>query len=210
MKATDMLSVPGRGFPRLVGDAEGLFMYCHRVTADYLAQRLGRVRVLEICCGVGALTAALSQEAECVFAVDADPIRIKCASINVQTYGNPERVTFRETNALSEAVWVEAQPDVVVADPDWAERGSAKSDHTSDLALTQPSVPKILDMVRRLGIRGVVIRLASVSDLSQLAAWGPFEAEKVFVDGSEKYWLIYFGTVIKTPGITTELRLFNS
>ena len=210
MKTTDILALPSRGFPRLVGDVEGLFMFCHQVAAEYLARRLGKVRILEICCGVGAITAALSKEAQAVFALDHAPLRIKCAEINVETYGNPDRVTFRLVDALSEAVWLEASPDFVLADPDWAKPGDAKSDHTPDLSKTQPSIPAILDMARRLRIPGIVLRLSPAADLSQLAALEPFETQRVFVDGSEKYCFVYLGSLCKTPGFTSELRLANS
>lgn len=209
MKTTDILGLPGRGFPRLVGDSQALFMYCHQVTADYLAQRLGFVRILEICCGVGAITAALSKEAQAVFPVDMDPLRIRCAQINVETYGNPERVTFRVDDALSEALWLEARPDVVFADPDWAKPGDGKNVHTPDLGKTQPPVPDILNMARRFNVPGIVLRLSPFSDLSGLAGWQPYEAQKVFVDNSEKYWLVYFGSVCKKPGVVEDLRLKN-
>jgi hypothetical protein len=184
-------------------------MHCHKVAAEYLARRLGRVRVLEICCGVGAVTTALSKQAQFVFAIDSDPLRIKCAGINVETYGDPERVRLTATDASARAVWIEAQPDVVVADPDWATQGNLKSDHTSDLAMTQPPVPDILNMAYNLSIPAVVIRLSLVSNLSLLTKWEPFELERVSVDGSEKYWLAYFGSACKNPGVSADLDLSN-
>lgn len=210
MKTTDILALPSRGYPRLVGDAEGLFMFCHQVTAEHLAKRLGNIRILEICCGVGAITAALSREAKAVFAVDMDPLRIRCAKINVENYGTPGRVTFHEGEALSESVWSEARPDVVFADPDWAKPGDAKNSHTHNLAETQPPVPDILDMARKSAVPGVVLRLSPASDLSQLAGWGPYEAERVFVDGSEKYWLVYLGAACQRPNVREDLRLSTS
>ena len=209
IKTTDILALPGRGFPRLVGEVEGLYMHSHQVTSEYLARRLGHVRILEICCGVGAVTAALSKEAKAIFGIDLDPLRIKCAEINLETYGNPERVTFKVVDALSEAVWLEARPDVAFADPDWAKPGDIKSDHTADLTATQPPVPDILSMARRMNVSGVVLRLSLASDLSQLARWDPYQIQKVFVDGAEKYWLAYFGSVCKLPGIIQDLQLRN-
>ena len=209
MNTNDVLAIPNRGFPLLVGDVEGLFMHSHRVAAEYLAKRLGGVRILEICCGVGAITAALSKQAQYVFAVDSDPLRIKCAEINVQTYGDPHKVKLQATDALAQTLWLEAKPDVVVADPDWAKHGDLKSAHTSDLAMTQPPVPEILDMAHSLGIPGVVIRLSPVSDVSSLTKWEPFELEKVSVDTSDKYWFAYFGSVCTKPGVSADLKLFN-
>ena len=207
MKTTDLLSLPSRGFRQLVGDAEGLFMFCHEVTANYLAQRLISKRILELCCGIGAITAPLSKYASVVFAVDADPLRIRCAEINVETYGNADNARFRHEDALSEAIWKEAQPDVIFADPDWAKPGDSKDDHTPDLSATQPPVPEILGMARKTGVPGVVIRLSPKSDLNQLKEWGPYEAQRVFVDESEKYWLVYFGSACNRPGVTEDLRL---
>ena len=209
MKTTDILALPSRGFPRLVGDAEGLFMFCHQITAEYLARRLGHVRILEICCGIGAITAALSKEAQSVFAVDMDPLRIRCAEINVETYGTPARVTFRQGDALSEALWLEARPDVVFADPDWAKAGDSKNVHVPDLGKTQPPVPDILYMARKFQIPGLVLRLSPFSDLSGLADWLPYESQKVFVDNSEKYWLVYFGSLCENPGSRNDLRLMS-
>jgi methylase of polypeptide subunit release factors len=148
-------------------------MFCHEVTCDYLAGRLRSKRILELCCGVGAITTALSKHSSVVFAVDADPLRIRCAEINVETYGNPDNAQFRQGAALSETIWKEAQPDVVVADPDWAKPGHTKSDHTADLSATQPPVPEILGMAQKMGVSGVVIRLSPKSDLSQLEEWEP-------------------------------------
>ncbi len=210
MKTTDILGLPGRGFPLLAGDCQGLFMSCHAVTAEYVAKRLGHIRILEICCGVGAITAALSREAEIVFAVDEDLLRIRCAQINLETYGKADRVTFRVTDALSEELWSEAKPNVVFADPDWAKSGDDKDFHTPSLAETQPPVPDILNMARKLGVPGVVLRLSPVSDLSQLAEWRPYEAQKVFVNGLGKYWLVYFGTACEKPGMAEDLQLFST
>ncbi len=156
-----------------------------------------------------AITATLSKKAKCVFAIDADPLRIKCAEINIQKYGNPRKVKLQAANAFEEIVWLESKPDVVVADPDWAKQGDMKSDHTSDIALTQPPVPELLDTAKRFGVAGVVLRLSPVSNMSVLRDWHPFEIEKVFVDGAEKYWFAYFGSVRKKKGHFTNLKLVS-
>ncbi|MFC1559059.1 RsmD family RNA methyltransferase [Gemmatimonadota bacterium] len=207
MERMAVLSLPNRGFPQLVGDAEGLFMHCHQVTAEYLALKLKNLRILELCCGIGTITSALSLEAESVYAVDSNSLRIKCAAINLSTYGDPSRVTLKVADVQSETIWKEAHPDVVFADPDWAKEGDNKSTHTTDISETQPPVTALLNMANSLAVQSVVMRLSLMSNLDQLATYGHFEAEKVCINGIEKYWLVYFGALCVNPGEKVDLKL---
>jgi hypothetical protein len=206
MTSSDFWEIVDRGFPQLVGDLEGLFTHCHKAAADHLAQRLGHVRILEICCGVGAITAALSKNARNVVAVDAAPLRIKCAAINVQTYGNPQKVTLQVADAFTTAIWKRAKPDVVVADPFWTDPEQVHFDNKSDFLQTQPPISEIVAMATRLNVRGIVIRLSPFCNIASLNRWEPFELENIFVDGAEKYWFTYFGSVCQKPGSSTSIK----
>lgn len=185
--------------PPLLGDPDGLYMSARKAAAVYLASRLPRGVILELCCGVGALTIAIARQCEKVFAVDIDPNRIQYAKENVARRGLTN-VEFILGSALDYELYGNLSPDAVVADPDWAAKSeSDKSRHTSSLSLTQPPT----DMIHRLVVNrltsNLVIRISPNVRKHLLKSLGPCEVETIIRKGHKtpRFLYLYFSDRIR-------------
>jgi len=106
-----------RGF---VGDRVSFEQASGEAAATWRAARFDGMRVLDLCCGAGGDTVALSCSAEKVIAVDRDADRLEWARLNVARYGNPERVTFLQTDCIAGL----RDADGAVLDPDRRSSGT--------------------------------------------------------------------------------------
>jgi trimethylguanosine synthase len=192
-----------RRFSRpLAGDPDGLYMMNYEVAARYLARRLSGLRVLELCCGVGASTLCLAAECPHVIAVDLNEGRLADAKRNAQAWGVADRIDFLHGDALDEVLLASSHVDVVVADPEFQPEGYDPSRHASDLRLTQPPTDALVRAVRTAVGESIALRLSRVADLDQVAEFGAIEVEAVTIDGTLRFYYAYFGSVAQTRGRT--------
>lgn len=106
------------------------------------AGRLGGMRVLDVCCGIGGDFLGLARAGCVVEAVDLDPVTVAVARANAEALGVADRVTVRVGDAA------EVRPegyDVLFADP---ARRSGRG-RTFDPLAYSPPWPVVLDLVAR-------------------------------------------------------------
>jgi SAM-dependent methyltransferase len=93
-----------------------------RNIALWRARRFADRHVLDLCCGAGSDTVALSLSTECVTAVDLDPDRLDWARFNVERHGDPSRVQFRQMDAGDPSL----SADAALLDPDRRATGTRR------------------------------------------------------------------------------------
>ncbi len=106
-----------RGF---VGDKLAFEQASGEAAATWRAARFAGMRVLDLCCGAGGDTVALSRVATSIVAVDRDADRLEWARLNVSRYGNPERVMFLQADCIDGL----RDADGAVLDPDRRSSGA--------------------------------------------------------------------------------------
>ncbi|PIR25788.1 MAG: hypothetical protein COV41_02670 [Candidatus Brennerbacteria bacterium CG11_big_fil_rev_8_21_14_0_20_43_10] len=205
MKYTDIDSMGKRYRFRtelpIIGDEEGLLLTSYQSASEHTAKRilrkLGKVSVLELCCGVGGTTIFLAQYLPHIYAVDINPERIKAAKINVKTFGVGNRITFIESDALDEKMLIEARESgvqAVVSDVEWRnDLNLPLSETTSDITKTIPSTPVLFEKVNRLVTRNIVMHMAANSNRNQLRKLGSCEIEETTYYDDVKFINVYFG-----------------
>lgn len=106
---------------RFTADREAFEQASGERAADWRAWRFaGMGRVLDLCCGAGADTIALSRVANEVVAADWNPTRLQWARHNVAAYGRADRVRF----LAADCTGVLPAADGAVIDPDRRAEGS--------------------------------------------------------------------------------------
>ena len=93
-----------------------------RNIALWRGRRFADRSALDLCCGAGSDTVALSLSAKHVTAVDLDPDRLEWASFNVERHGDPTRVEFRQIDAGDPTL----SADAVMLDPDRRATGTRR------------------------------------------------------------------------------------
>jgi SAM-dependent methyltransferase len=112
-------------WPEFVGDRTAFEQASGEYAATWRAKRFSGLRVLDLCCGAGGDTVALSNVATEVIAVDRDTDRLDWARHNVTSYGQPERVSFLCTDCSDPL----PDADAAVLDPD--RRAGSTRDHAT-------------------------------------------------------------------------------
>lgn len=142
----------------------------HRARRMAEATSTGRVRVLDVCCGIGGDLIALARAGCAVDAVDLDPLTVAVAAANADALGLSDLVQVRTADAA------DTDPgdyEVLFADP--ARRGARG--RIFDPMAYSPTWPAVLDLVAR----------ANAACL-KVAPGIPYE----FVpDGAEAEWISY-------------------
>lgn len=194
----------------IVGDEEGLLLTSYQKASEHTAQRIlskfGKVRVLEICSGVGGTTIFLAEKLEHIYAVDLNPIRIKFAKENARTFGIEDKITFINADGLDEGMLKKAKEDgvkVVVSDVEWrADLSLSLTETTPNIDQTIPSTPVLFEKLNRLVSKNIVMHMAANTNKEQLMALGDCEIEEMFYEGKVKFINVYFGDLIDKKGVT--------
>jgi predicted RNA methylase len=80
-----------------------------------LAQRIGRRRVVDACCGAGGNAIAFARAGATVTAIELDRDRARMAEHNARIYDVPVRVLVGDARTLLSTL----EADVVFVDPPW-------------------------------------------------------------------------------------------
>lgn len=194
----------------IVGDKEGLLLTSYQSASEHTAARimekLGKVPVLELCCGVGGTTVFLAQELPYIYAVDLNPKRLAAARINARTFGVEEKITFVQGDSLDEDLLIRARKDgvqAVVTDVEWRDNLSKSlQETTANIADTIPSTPVLFEKLTRLVSPNMVMHLATNSNKDQLRAMADCEIEQLVYQGTVKFLNVYFGQLANLVGVS--------
>jgi trimethylguanosine synthase len=195
----------------IIGDKEGLLLTSYQSASEHTAKRilrkLGKVPVLELCCGVGGTTVFLAKYLPHIYAVDINPERIRAAKVNARTFGVEDKITFVVRDALDEGMLVQARKNgvqVVVSDVEWREDlGLSLSETTPDITKTIPSTPILFEKVSRLVTKNLAMHMAANSNKEQLRKLGVCEIEEMSYYGKVKFVNVYYGRLVNKEGISS-------
>jgi len=166
----------------------------HQIVAGHKARRFADGMVLDICCGAGGDTFALSGKATAVISLDFDRDTIRRLSRNLEILGLAERVL----PVLGDAALPPAPQDVLIhIDPDRRAREHAGRP-TRQLDEYQPGVEVLIDLMRHFP--GGAIKLGPASDFDTLEvravrAGVKIETEVISLDGECKEATLWFGSL---------------
>lgn len=194
----------------IVGDEEGLLLTSYQLASEHTAERivknLGKVPVLEICCGVGGTTVFLAKYLPHVYAVDLSSTRIEAAKINAKTFGVEDKITFIHGDGLDETILKKAKNDgvqAVITDVEWRNNLSKTLQETTpNIEETIPSTPRLYEQLSQLVTSNIAMHMAANSNKNQLTALADCEVEELTYQGITKFINVYFGSLIDLPGIS--------
>ena len=195
----------------IIGDEEGLLLTSYQSASEHTAERilrkLGKVPVLEICCGVGGTTIFLAQYLPHIYAVDINPERIKAAKINARTFGVENRISFIESDALNERMLAEAKKNgvrAVISDVEWRDDLNLPlSETTPGIVRTIPSTPILFEKLSKLVTKNIIMHMAANTNREQLKKLGRCEIEEMFYLGNVKFINVYFGKLTNKTGTSS-------
>lgn len=194
----------------IIGDEEGLLLTSYQKASEHTAERienkLGKIPVLELCCGVGGTTIFLAKKLEHIFAVDINPFRIQAAKQNAKIFRVINKITFIEGNILDEKLlsnFKNKNIKAVVTDVEWRDDlNKSLKETTSDIFKTIPSTPIVFEKVNGLITSNIVMHLAANTNKDQLFKLGVCEIEELKLNGIVKFINVYFGDLVDKHGIT--------
>lgn len=194
----------------IVGDEEGVLLTSYQAasehTAKRIAEKLGGVKVFEICCGVGGATVFLAKVLPHIYALDINPDRIEAAKVNAKTFEVADKITFVRGDGLDEAIMQQMKQNGVeaaVSDVEWrADLTLSLAETTPDISQTIPSTPTLYEKLTRNLTSNIVMHMAANSNKEQIQKLGKCEIEEMTYDGVVKFINVYFGKLIEKEGIT--------
>lgn len=157
--------------------------------ALYRAERLKCNNAIDLCCGIGMDSIALSKFCKKVLAFDIDGKIIECARKNAEVFGS-KNIEFSNGSALSVDLG-KLNPDIVFADPSRRIKGQ----RVSSLSDTMPKTDLLVKKISECGVKNFCIEVSRELPLEQIA----FDCEKEFVslNGELNCISLYFGGLKK-------------
>ncbi|MDD4242011.1 MAG: RsmD family RNA methyltransferase [Smithellaceae bacterium] len=171
-----------------------------RITRHF-AERFAGLNVLETCTGAGFSTIALARTAKHVITVEIDESIRKKAISNVKKAGLSAKVTFL-LGSILEAKTLKKIPKVDAAfiDPDWAVTGP---DHIYRFQQSNTQPPADLVLRNMLNMTdSVAIVLPPFIPVEEFEGLPEHELEKIYLGDSHELFCLYFGDLIRFPGVT--------
>lgn len=171
-----------------------------RITRHF-AERFAGLNVLETCTGAGFSTIALARTAKHVITVEIDESIRKKAISNVKKAGLSAKVTFL-LGSILEAKTLKKIPKVDAAfiDPDWAVTGP---DHIYRFQQSNTQPPADLVLRNMLNMTdNVAIVLPPFIPVEEFEGLPEHELEKIYLGDSHELFCLYFGDLIRFPGVT--------
>jgi SAM-dependent methyltransferase len=171
-----------------------------RITRHF-AERFAGLNVLETCTGAGFSTIALARTARHVITVEIDESIRKKAISNVKKAGLSAKVTFL-LGSILEAKTLKKIPKVDAAfiDPDWAVTGP---DHIYRFQQSNTQPPADLVLRNMLNMTdNVAIVLPPFIPVEEFEGLPEHELEKIYLGDSHELFCLYFGDLIRFPGVT--------
>ncbi len=181
-------------------------MGIHHVLGAEIAKRFGGRKVIaDVCTGGGFTALCLAREVERVVAVDIDSERLALVRANADIADLSNKFEFICGNTLDErildALRSNAKVEAISADPDWALPGHEKGDHATSMYDMGPPVDTLLTAFQTVTPH-IAIRLPKEINLQELDLLPPHETEAVFLDGTLKFYMLYFGDLARSGGVT--------
>ncbi|MBN2371094.1 MAG: methyltransferase domain-containing protein [Vicinamibacteria bacterium] len=167
----------------------------------HMAGRFSGRRVLETCTGAGFATIALAREAAHVVTIEIDPVHQAQARQNVERAGLLDLVTFMAGDVLDRRV-LEGCPefDSAFLDPDWAVSGPGHV-YRFRQSNTQPPADALLERVFDL-TPDVALVLSPLVDTREFDDLPAHERQGLFIGGSHEIFCLYFGSLVRSYGVT--------
>lgn len=178
-------------------------MGIHRVLGCEVAKRfIGKRSVADACAGAGFMSICLAEVVPTVIAVDTNAAHIEFIRANADIAGVADRIQCVLGDVLDSNVQDAFHDvDAIHVDPEWALPGHWKGDHITDIGLTNPPVLVLLKHFLPI-TQNVAIRLPKEIDFKKLAKLPAHECELSVLGGKPKCYTLYFGDLIRSPGMT--------
>jgi trimethylguanosine synthase len=185
----------------IIGDKQGLLLTNYQYTGERNVEKitkiLGKVKVAEICSGIGGGTLFLAKGLPFVYAVDIDPKRISAAKINAATFNVLNKIEFIQGDALNPTILDylrEEGVQTVITDVGWRENlNLPMKQTTSHLSNTIPPTPELLEKIKRRITNNIIMRLPLTVNLDSIQELGNCEIEKMYYDNKPRFYNVYFG-----------------
>lgn len=184
-----------------LADERTFIMGINQRITRHFAQRFAGLNVLETCTGAGFSTIALARTARHVITVEIDESIRKKAISNVKKAGLSAKVTFL-LGSILEAKTLKKIPKVDAAfiDPDWAVTGP---DHIYRFQQSNTQPPADLVLRNMLNMTdNVAIVLPPFIPKEEFEGLPEHELEKIYLGDSHELFCLYFGDLIRFPGVT--------
>lgn len=186
---------------QLVGDEEGLYFANYQKASEYVAQRIleqiGKVKVLELCCGIGGMTVFLAQVLPHVYAVDLNTVRLEAAAINAKTFGVSEKITFIQQNVLDEELLTTMKRnnvEAVITDVEWrATATDSWNTYTPHLSETIPSSTALFEKASTLVSPNIMMHMPAIIPYDDLRSLGQCEIQQCIYKNDVKFLNVYYG-----------------
>jgi SAM-dependent methyltransferase len=171
-------------------DGEGLEISSPETLSLYRASRFaGCAKALDLGCGIGGDTIGLASKIPKVVAVELNPVRLDFARKNCEAYGLKD-VEFAQGD-YTKLDLKKFGADCAFADPS----RRAGSERKNALEETTPPVPKVVDMLSKLGLKGFAVECPTRLSPSDV----PWDCEKEYASlrGELISLTLYFGALKK-------------
>ncbi len=146
----------------------------------YRSQIATSLRVIDVCCGIGADSLAMAQEGGDVTGFDIDPVRVRIAAYNAAALGlNAQFRVADVRDGLPDS-------DLIFFDP---ARRDSNGKRIYDVERYQPP----LSLIREWSAPRMVVKLSPGVDLEQLEAYGG-SVEFISVKGDLKEAVLWLGS----------------
>ena len=186
---------------KIKADIASYEMANYEAIAEYMAQRLKTRTIAELCCGVGITAIQLAKFSKAI-AVDNNKEYIKNAKYNAKLYG--VKIDFIVGDVLDKNILKKIKANIAVLDPDWSSSDD-KSLHVANISETQPPLDKLYNLTKKNITNNVCFRFPKTIDTKQIKKLDNCEIQKVFLDNDFKFYIAYFGDLIRKK--ETEVRL---
>jgi hypothetical protein len=120
-------------------DEEARISLTPEALAMDLAQRVGRRRVVDACCGAGGNAIAFARAGGTVTGIELESDRARMAEHNARVYGVPIRVVVGDARALLPTL----EADVVFVDPPWGADWNRTRTDLDDVPLLRELLPDL-------------------------------------------------------------------
>lgn len=183
-------------------------MGIHHLIAEKIAERFkDHKRVLDACAGAGFMGIAFAKYVPEVVAVDINPEHLKMAKQNAKIAGVQQKIKFVLGDVSSDEVLDSiGEIDGVNLDMDWA-IGKDKKVHVTRLSEMQPPADFLFGKISKK-TPNISIRLPRELNLEELKKLPECELEEIYLDGDFKFYMAYFGNLLKTKG-RSRLEIFS-
>ncbi|KAI6202907.1 hypothetical protein M3Y94_00495000 [Aphelenchoides besseyi] len=202
-------------------DREGWFSVTPERVAEHIAQRMvnrpGAI-ILDAFTGVGGNAIQFAKQGAYVYAIDLDPIKIRCARRNAEIYGVLDRITFicgdffkvaaaflgsRSSKRSSSVPNTDESPygiDAIFLSPPWGGPTYEQSDFDIETSMGGLNGVEIFRLAERISpnIGYFLPRNTASAQIIELAnVHHKVEIEQSFLNGKNKAITAYYGNLAK-------------